>query len=220
MHCARGTPPVSLQSVLLGDKDKQARSKSPLTSYNATHVPDIVEPGGGPGGSDRVYEGKVVSPCTASDYQTGKMTGTRPPKRGHLFGLGNTEESYRVMILGTKRRGNPNDEPFDHDTGEGYVEQRDGDCVDARKRGKQIIPLIAEVFGGLSPHAARFLRQLSRVAAKHTSRDSTKYGRLARSFSEHHGQRISHAIVMTGALNICDGIGKLKKRLLTQRRAP
>ena len=48
---------------------------------------------------------------------------------------------------------------------------------------------------------------------------STKYGRSARSFSEHHGQRISHAIVMTDALNICDGIGKLKKRLLTQRRA-
>ena len=36
---------------------------------------------------------------------------------------------------------------------------------------------------------------------------------------EQHGQRISHAIVMTDALNICDGIGKLKKRLLTQRRA-
>ena len=49
-------------------------------------------------------------------------------------------------------------------------------------------------------------------------RDST-IKRLARSFSEHHGQRISHAIVMTDALNICDGIGKLKKRLLTQRRA-
>ena len=73
--------------------------------------------------------------------------------------------------------------------------------------------------GGLTPHPARFLRQLSRVAAKHTSRDSTKYGRLARSFSEHHGQRISHAIVMTDALNICDGITKLKKRTLTQRRA-
>ena len=76
-----------------------------------------------------------------------------------------------------------------------------------------------EVFGGLTPHATRFLRQLSRVAAKHTSRDSTKYGRLARSFSEHHGQRISHAIVMTDALNICDGITKLKKRTLIQRRA-
>ena len=210
---------VSLQAVILGDKDKQAKSKSPLTSYNATHTPDIVEPGGGPGGSDRVFEGKVVSPCTASDSQTGRMTGTRPPKRGHLFAFGNTEESYRIMILGTKRRGNPNGEPFDHETGEGYVAQRDGDYVDARQRGKQTIPLIAEVFGGLTPHSARFLRQLSRVAAKHTSRDSTKYGRLARSFSEHHGQRISHAIVMTDALNICDGITKLKKRTLIQRRA-
>ena len=50
-------------------------------------------------------------------------------------------------------------------------------------------------------HAPAFLRQLSRVAAKHTSRDSTKCGLLARSFSEHHSH-ISHAIVMTDALNI------------------
>ena len=35
------------------------------------------------------------------------------------------------MILGTKRRGNPG-ERFDHETGEGYVAQRDGDYVDAR----------------------------------------------------------------------------------------
>jgi len=43
--------------------------------------------------------------------------------------------------------------------------------------------------------------------------------RSARSFSEHHGQRISHAIVMTDALNICEGATKLKKRLLMQSRA-
>jgi len=59
----------------------------------------------------------------------------------------------------------------------------------------------------------------ARVAAKHTTRDSTKYGRSARSFSEHHGQRISHAIVMTDALNICEGTTKLKKRLVMQSRA-
>ena len=45
----------------------------------------------------------------------------------HLFAFGDTEESYRIMILGTKRRGNPNGEPFDHETGESYVAQRDGD---------------------------------------------------------------------------------------------
>ena len=90
------------------------------------------------------------------------MTGTKPPKRGHLFGFGNTEEFYRVMILGTKRRGTPG-MLFDHDTGEGHVEHRDGHYADALLRGKKVIPLMAEVFGGLAPH---FLRQLSRVAAE------------------------------------------------------
>jgi hypothetical protein len=49
------------------------------------------------------------------------------------------------------------------------------------------------------------------MAAKHATRDSTKYTRCARSFRQYHGQRISHAIVMTDALNIYDGILKLKK---------
>jgi hypothetical protein len=70
--------------------------------------------------------------------------------------------------------------------------------------------------GGLAP---RFLRQLARVAAKHATRDSTKYTRCARSFRQYHGQRISHAIVMTDALNIYDGILKLKKMVLQRRAA-
>ena len=44
----------------------------------------------------------------------------------------------------------------------------------------------------------------------HTTRDSTKYTRCARSFRQYHGQRILHAIVMTDALNIHEGILKLK----------
>ena len=90
---------------------------------------------------------------------------------------------------------------------------------DALARGKKVIALIAEVFGGLSPHPARFLRQLSRVAAKHATRDSTKYTRCARTFRQYHGQRISHAIVMTDALNIHDGTLKLKKDFLQRRAA-
>ena len=78
----------------------------------------------------------------------------------------------------------------------------------------------AEVFGGLSPHPTRFLRQLSRVAAKHASRDSTKYTKCARSYRKFHGQRISHTIVMTDALNIHDCIlSKLKKRALLRNAA-
>jgi hypothetical protein len=41
----------------------------------------------------------------------------------------------------------------------------------------------------------------------------------ARSFRQYHGQRISHAIVMTDALNIHDGILKLKKMVLQRRAA-
>ena len=52
------------------------------------------------------------------------------------------------------------------------------------------------------------MRQLARVAAKHATRDSTKYTRCARSFRQYHGQRISHAIVMTDALNIHEVIQK------------
>ena len=50
------------------------------------------------------------------------------------------------------------------------------------------------------------------------ARDSTKYARCARSFRQHHGQRISHAVVMTDALNVHEGTLKLKK-LALQRRA-
>ena len=50
--------------------------------------------------------------------------------------------------------------------------------------------LLTEVLGGISPQPARFLRQLSRVAAKHTTQDRTKYTRCARSYRTYHGQCI------------------------------
>ena len=59
-----------------------------------------------------------------------------------------------------------------------------------------MIPLIAEVFGGLTPHGYRFLVHLSRVAAEHTTRDTTKYSKCAASYLRYHSQRISHAIVI------------------------
>ena len=74
-----------------------------------------------------------------------------------------------------------------------------------------MIPLIAEVFGGLTPHGYRFLVHLSRVAAEHTTRDTTKYSKCAASYLTYHSQRISHAIVMTDALSITREILHLKK---------
>ena len=72
------------------------------------------------------------------------------------------------MIYGSAERGLHTDGPFDEDTGQGFVPLRQGHYSDALARGKKVIALIAEVFGGLSPHPARFLRQLSRVAATST----------------------------------------------------
>ena len=80
-------------------------------------------------------------------------------------------------------------------------------------------PAASEVFGGLSPRPTRLLRQVSRVAAKHTTRDSTKHTKCACSYRKFHGQRISHTIVMMDALNIHDGILKLKKRALLRGAA-
>ena len=131
-----------------------------------------------------------------------------------------------MLIYGSTARGLEGDPPHDSETGRGRVPGRDGHYRDALKRGKKVIALIAEVFGGLTPHAARFLRQLSRVAAKHAARDQ----RATASWRQHDVQQEcaliprvpraahlrSHAVVMTDALGIHDGLLKFKKRELTR----
>ena len=69
---------------------------------------------------------------------------------------------------------------FEHDTDEpdeGHVEHRDGHYAEALRRGKKVIPLLAEVFAGLPrTHSRRALpaclRQLSlpRGRQAHTPR--------------------------------------------------
>ena len=90
----------------------------------------------------------MVSPCTLAERQGAVTRGQKPSKRGYLFGFGNTEESYRIMIYGTAARGLPTDGPFDEDTGLGFVPQRSGHYSDALARGKKVIALVSEVFGG------------------------------------------------------------------------
>ena len=52
---ARATSTVP---VVLGDKDNEALTKT----YNDGHVSDVVEPGAGAGGKDRVKEIKCLTP--------------------------------------------------------------------------------------------------------------------------------------------------------------
>ena len=193
-------------TVLLGDKDKEAKSKSPLVSFNAGHVTDIVEPGGGPGGCDRLFEGKVVSPCVENPYQTGDMKGTKPPKIAHLYGFGNTEEKYRVQVYGCKERGRPRDGPLDHATGKGWVKKVEGEYDDCLKTGKGICRIVLiEAQGGVSPHTRASVRLQARRASAKGAIDRTRYGRARaspKSFYTHHIQRMSKAVVMEDAKHI------------------
>ena len=50
-----------------------------------------------------------------------------------------------------REAGHPGDAPFDSATGEGRVEEVDGDYAHARANGLRAIPLLFEVFGGWSP---------------------------------------------------------------------
>ena len=45
---------------------------------------------------------------------------------GSTHGFGSTLEQYTVMTCGTRKRGRPQDGPFKHDTGKGYVEFKKG----------------------------------------------------------------------------------------------
>ena len=67
--------------VILGDKnDKSYHRRTLYQSYNSTHVPDVIRPGGSPSGKDECYEFKVPSSLTKTSTTY-----------GHLFAFGNTE---------------------------------------------------------------------------------------------------------------------------------
>ena len=85
---------------------------------------------------------------------------------GHLYAFGNTEERYRIKILGCKGKGTLGvDRPFNHATkvlGR-CVKERTGDYDDALRNKKAlVIPMILEAFGGISPHSLHFIRRLAR----------------------------------------------------------
>ena len=96
------------------------------------------------------------------------------------------------------------------------VKAKDGDYWDAIKNRKAILTLLVhEIFGGLSPTAARHLRYLARKAAE-LDHDLTDYSRsyTARSFVPYYAQQISSAIVMIGAQGILKRITKMRGKSL------
>ena len=189
---------VAHTPVVLGDKLQPAAT----AHFNEGHVPDICEPGGGPGGSDHITEIKVCTPVAAS-HAAGRgsaVNGGTPTSVGHLHAFGNTEEKLRLVNLGCRERGHPSQPPLDHATGRGWVKARRGCYHDAlvRKRSTVCLTLHESIGGGFSPPAAARLHSLARVAK--AGADRTRYSARHRvSYLRHHAQRISTSIVKADA---------------------
>ena len=100
------------------------------------------------------------------------------------------------------------------------VKAKDGDYWDAIKNRKAILTLLVhEIFGGLSPTAARHLRYLARKAAE-LDHDLTAYSRsyTARSFVPYSAPQLPSAIVLIGAQGILHRIPTIRGNSL--HRAP
>ena len=144
--------------------------------------------------------------------------GAASTAEGHHLAFGNTEEDLLVKILGCKQVGLPDDPPFRHQTGEGYVAARDGCYADALSKGNTVVPLICETLGGVNRDAYHTLYRLHGLATTEGHRDGTVYGTArtaTRSFHAHHLRLISLAINVATAELISAGASVLAGRLFS-----
>jgi len=99
-----------------------------------------------------------------------------------------------------------------HDNGRGYVASAPGDYRDARIKGNTVIPLIIEIFGGVTAHGRRAIRHLAK-RAETKGNDGTIYGTSrtsTRDFYTHHLRRL--------ALKAMVGNAKAVRRAIQSRK--
>ena len=229
----RGTKP-SIQAtapngVCKGDKE----SPDTTAMYNDTHVTDIVEVGGEPHtGGDVCHEVKVKAVTTAG-HSLGKGTlagGGSPATNGHIFGFGCTYDKTLREVKGVEECGRPQDGPFDHVTGHGWV-KRFGPPAPSPTDPQRVMPgaqyydaihnknnkvtlWLVEPTGAIHHEAVADLRRRARCATSAPSaRDGTKYGagrHATRSYLTHHTQRIALAASRYEACHIIHVINQEK----------
>ena len=91
---------------------------------------------------DTIVEGKV--PSLHKKKHT-KVGGGTVRYVGHRVAFGSTEEEYRLMVLGCRRRGRPQDKPFDPETGRGFAQAVEGQMHDALKNKRSnVVTFIVE----------------------------------------------------------------------------
>ena len=176
----------------------------------------MAEPGGGPGGCDRLVELKAYSALTKK-HDAGRgssANGGTPASVGHLYSFGNTEERLRIANFGCAERGHPSHGFFDHSTGRGWVKKQKGCYDDALTTKRNVLDLVLHetLGGGFSPPAVARMHRLRRAAKAGT--DRSKYTARKRiSYMAHHTQRISLAIVKADSSSILASYKQMSAKL-------
>ena len=200
---------VAVGQIVQGDKEKPEKTRY----LNEGHVIDLAEVGGSPEtGVDTIVEGKVPSLHKKKHTKGG---GGTVRYVGHRVAFGSTEEEFRRMVLGCRRRGRPQDGDFVPETGRGFVQAVKGQMYDAIKNKRsRVVPFIVESTGAITPHARAYCYELKGRTEGRGATDRTKYGENRNSpskFIPHHVQRISKAVVMYDSIAICKQV-TVKKR--------
>ena len=188
--------------MILGDKGdgsprSRALAKQRYGWANEGYVSDIIEKHAADNGNHVCYESKVYASLKKNaDNQGGgtqRSGGSASTVAGDRVAFGCCEEALLVKIYGCKARGRAGDRAFDHATGTGWVQARDGDYHDAiHVKGNTVVALIANPFGGVTRTVERLVRRLAKVPGM----DGTKYGEHSLpSFFAHHAAAISMACV-------------------------
>ena len=139
---------------------------------------DIAQVGGSRWLTDWIGDVKVASPLTAKHkVGLGRKGAGGCRSDGHLFAFGNTEDEYKVLVFGTRRRGRRIDGPFNHNTGRGFVDDHVGQYHDAiYNKRNQVSLLLVEDGGGLGPGMQRVLKGAARTASdRKRGRDGNLY---------------------------------------------
>ena len=128
--------------------------------------------------TDWIGDVKVAPPLTASHkVGLGRKGAGSCRFDGHLFAFGNTEDEFKVLVNGTRRRRRRIDGPFNHNTGRGFVDDNVSQYHDAiYNKRNQVSLLLVEDTGGLGPGMQRVLKGAARTAGdRKRGRDGTLY---------------------------------------------
>ena len=208
-------------AICLGDKgDGSESSKAEMLDrhayLNTGHIPDIYHLGS----PHTIWEYKCVTPylpTPALGLGSPRCGGAASTADGHLFAMGNTEESQRRIVLGTKARGGAGDGPLDRHTGEGRVAQRDGHYADALSKGSAVHLLVTETTSAFSSSLDTLLRALGTATRAPDACDTTHYGSSRsspRTFYAHHAAAVSAAVQAHESLTLENAAASLARSLL------